>query len=114
MITPTRWQNLGWVTQCCKLAHRAGTPWTLTFKKRPWTVKPYDVLRLLKYVRTDHDETKAQWSMTSGELPMPTLEKVVHELVTATIDKQELGVRWIDDAYAEHGHGPTWKQTRLQ
>ena len=72
------------------------------------------MLRIFKYVRADRNGTEALRTMTSGELPTPTLEKVVHALVAATIDKQALGARWIDEAYADDGHEPTRKQSRLQ
>ena len=55
-VRKIHWQRLSWVTQCCRLARRAGAQRSVWFSARPWTFKPYEMLRRHKYVQTHASE----------------------------------------------------------
>ena len=50
-----------WMSQSCRMAHRAGVPWTLTIKaSKPWQVPGLRGLRKLRYVCEKRGEAKGK------------------------------------------------------
>ena len=69
------WQQPTWTTQCCRLAHRSATPWTILFQPSPWAIKPFELLRRHKSVKTDSKgDPKRVWMASRGGRPWGAID----------------------------------------
>ena len=62
--------NPKWVSQCCRMAHRAGIPRTLRFTlSNPWRIPEFNALRIYKYaclIRVSKAPKRPDVRLTSG------------------------------------------------
>ena len=105
VVEPRHWHIPRWVTQCCRLAHRAGVPWTLMFTQRPWKVKPFDALRKLRYVQvTQPNFTKSALWMSSDKVRQRTssLQDVVAQITSKKVQTPWTDtLRWLSEEGSE-------------
>ena len=71
-------------TQVCRMAHRAGVPWTLQVTCAPRGIKPLQALRALKYVCVINDVKRKQLWLTSASVDMAelALDNVIKQAAT--------------------------------
>ena len=93
------WQRPTCATQCCRLAHRAGTPWSIQFVASPWTIKPFELLRRHKYVHTStRDGVKDVWMASEPvDLTGACLQTMVSQSLKSKSGEQGPRYAWVDD-----------------
>ena len=112
-INRAHWHRPTWLNQCCRLAHRAGTPWSVQFGACPWTVKPYELLRRHKYVRTATMAGRGGVWMASDlvDLASAKVENMVNQALQRKAGVHSPQCSWVDRLANSCGE-PTKRQQK--